>query len=200
MKTVDRWGKWKPAADNEHGAEGAESRLKPYLDPDECLLWTGHPPKGLVLRPSDASHLPIALVWTGGVIFMVGSTGAGLIPILFILLGLYMVAGRFVIDAWRRRRMTYAVTSRRALILLGDHLSSIPITPDLAVTVSGQETGSLTFGPGYDPDTRQFGWRGGLMRIGPSHPFIFERIDAAPAVYRLVRDIQNCLEESRPDA
>ena len=225
MNTVDRWGKWKSAADIEHSDEGAESRLKPYLDPDERLLWTGHPPKGLVLRPSDVQHLPIGLVWTGGVIFLTWSAvEARWVEILFILFGLYMVAGRFVIDAWRRRRMTYALTSRRALILCGDRLSSMPITPDLAVTVSGQEIGSVAFGPDYVPGIRRYDRRATQMpsnpfvrerddfapnlyrlvheqlRIGPSHPFIFERVDAAPTVYRLVRDIQYHLRESRPDA
>ena len=35
----------------------------------------------------------------------------------FMLIGLYLFAGRFVVDAWARRGITYAVTDKRVLIL-----------------------------------------------------------------------------------
>ena len=83
--------------------------LQGYLGPGEKLLWSGQPEAGLKLRGSDAIVIPFSLMWAGFALFWeysVLGTNAPLFfklwGIPFVLVGLYMVVGRFFVDAWMR--------------------------------------------------------------------------------------------------
>src|ERR1700755_2988864 len=101
------------------------------LLPGERILWAGAPPSGLLLTGRDGYQIPFSLVWCGFIVFwMWGATAPvrlhpsnnpmwffPLFGLPFVLVGLYMIAGRFVIDAWIRGRTSYAVTNQRVLVL-----------------------------------------------------------------------------------
>jgi hypothetical protein len=70
----------------------------------------------------------------------------------FLLVGLYLVAGRFLVDAWARRAITYAVTDKRVLI----HRS----TPYAKFT-------ALTFDQLPSVDLIEYGNGRGTIRFGP---------------------------------
>ncbi len=38
-------------------------KLRPLLEANEKLLWSGQPRRGLMLRPSDAYVIPFSLLW-----------------------------------------------------------------------------------------------------------------------------------------
>jgi hypothetical protein len=90
----------------------------------ERVLWTGRPAQGLRLTGRDALLIPFSLVWGGFAVFW--ETMALRVPnapvffrlwgVPFILVGLYLVVGRFFIDAWARGNTWYALTNRRILI------------------------------------------------------------------------------------
>jgi hypothetical protein len=88
----------------------------------ERILWSGKPGQGLLLTGADAYAIPFSLLWCGFFIFwMVGASRAAgssplLIGALFLCFGLYNLVGRFIVDAWIRRDLRYAVTNRRILI------------------------------------------------------------------------------------
>lgn len=89
----------------------------------EHILWSARPRQGVALTPQDGFLIPFSLVWCGFAIFWestVLSTNAPfffrLWGIPFVLVGLYLVLGRFLVDAWLRSRMYYALTDRRVLI------------------------------------------------------------------------------------
>ncbi|SLN21663.1 hypothetical protein [Roseisalinus antarcticus] len=95
------------------------------LEDGETLLWEGRPETGLSLRPIRHITDQIAIVW--GVIGVaatigmaaLGSPGAGVMlpgTLAIIAVQLGLIAW---VDASRRRRTTYAVTDRRALIRQG---------------------------------------------------------------------------------
>jgi hypothetical protein len=105
----------------------AEDELAGALLPGESLLWTGRPPQGFLLRRSDMMFIPFSLVWGGFAIFWevsvlseVPKTGTGavfpLFGIPFVLIGLYMIFGRFFFDRIRRAQMSYGLTTQRVLI------------------------------------------------------------------------------------
>jgi len=70
----------------------------------------------------DIYAIPFSLLWCG--IVIVGMIGASrtagfdslLVLALFLCFGLYMLGGRFLVDAWIRRDLRYAVTNKRILI------------------------------------------------------------------------------------
>ncbi|NYT40258.1 PH domain-containing protein [Sphingomonas sp. R-74633] len=93
----------------------------------EKLLWSGQPWQGLfLLRPMDLFLVPFSLLWAGFALGIPGTIviGGGQIPpfpfilvaLIFPIVGVYAVIGRFLVDAWLRGATTYAVTNQRVLI------------------------------------------------------------------------------------
>jgi hypothetical protein len=173
-----------------------QTRWSPYLLTGERLLWAGRPKLGLVLRWSDLYVIPLSLAWLGlALVSDLGRLldslslleGFWLVP--FVLLGLYFVLGRFLVDAFIRARTHYAVASRRILILRSGRfgeLRSVELDylPMLDLEERG-ERGTIVFDTGPDPSP----WR----HDGPAHiPALdkgmrFYRIEQPRIVYDLVR-------------
>lgn len=90
----------------------------------ETVVWSGRPAQGLMLTGRDWLLIPFSLIWCGFVIFW--ETRVLLLPqaplffklfgAAFVLIGLYFVAGRFLLDAWVRSGTQYALTNKRVLI------------------------------------------------------------------------------------
>ena len=102
------------------------------LDPGERLLWSGQPRRGIVFRGTDVFMIPFSLLWGGFAIFWEaavlwgGHHGQGKVPFFFalwgvpfILIGLYLIFGRFLVDAAQRENTYYGLTDRRAIIVFG---------------------------------------------------------------------------------
>jgi hypothetical protein len=94
------------------------------LDAEERLLWAGQPRRGICFRRGDIYMIPFSLIWASFSIFWEIQAFRENAPrffrfwgIPFILAGAYLVAGRFVWDAWRRARTFYGVTDRHILIV-----------------------------------------------------------------------------------
>lgn len=168
------------------------------LDRGERQLWAGRPRQGFVLRAADAVMIPFSILWGGFAVFWEASVVRGGGPLFFILwgvpfvlAGIYFTIGRFFVDARRRARTTYAVTSDRILISTGI-LSTTTKTLDLRtlsdITLQERRAGSgtITFGP-----THPFA----SMYAGTSWPGVpqapsFEMIDGARQVYDIIREAQ----------
>ena len=103
---------------------GNES-IRGLLQPGERLLWEGAPDRGIRLQRSDWYTIPFSLLWCGMLCIIIGPQIRiasvlplmGLIYVPFILVGLYLLAGRFFFRAYRLSGMRYAVTDKRAIIV-----------------------------------------------------------------------------------
>src|SRR5689334_21317844 len=87
------------------------SALSAELGPRERLLWSGQPRQGWVFGASEWMVTAFAIMWTGFAVFWEWSaykSGAPLFFLLwgvpFVLVGLYMIGGRFYVDALQRER------------------------------------------------------------------------------------------------
>lgn len=128
------------------------------LLPGERIAWSGQPSQGLLLTPRDIFLIPFSLLWCGFAIFWtVGSSGArapGFFTLwgaMFVCIGLYFVFGRFLVDAWVRRGMRYAVTDRRILIARPAPFSkftavSLAQIPDADLSERENGRGTIRFG------------------------------------------------------
>ncbi len=176
------------------GSEGLLDRLLP----GEHVLWSGRPRQGLMLCSQDLMLVPFSLIWGGFVLFV--SIGAiqdarnvGLVQFLLAFLlvfGVYLIFGRFLVDAWMRSHLYYAVTDRRVLILRAGPLgkfTSMPIAqlPPIDLTEGRGGRGTIYFGPRY-PWVRQ----GFIMPASTAIPQ-FVGIDSARSVYDTIQQQQN---------
>ena len=178
-----------------------DQALRSQLGPNEKLLWSGQPRGGIRLRPSDALLIPFSLMWGGFAIFWeysVLTTGApgffGLWGIPFVLVGLYLIAGRFFYDAWARDHTSYGITDQRVLIVSGGfHRSikslSLRTLSEVASNERSDGSGTITFGPSLG----LYGWLAGSdwPMWGRNTQPAFEMIENVRAVEGTLRDAQS---------
>jgi len=103
-----------------------ENEIRPLLSSNEKLLWIGKPKKGIVFQWSDIFVIPFTILWCGFAIFWETMAILGNAPIFFVvwgvpfvLVGLYMLVGRFWADKIRRDKTLYAITNERIIIKTG---------------------------------------------------------------------------------
>lgn len=95
-----------------------------YLRVDEEILWWGQPHPYHLLSVADIFMIPFSLLWGGFAYFwefLVITSGAPPLFVLwgipFVLIGSYMIFGRFIHNYLIRRNMYYAITDQRLIIL-----------------------------------------------------------------------------------
>jgi len=176
------------------------------LSPGERLVWSGQPLRGIRFRAADVFLIPFSLVWCGFAVFWefmaLGPVAQGggpmalvfpLFGLPFIVVGLYFVFGRFVVDARVRERTFYAITNERVLIvtgLFGRRTKSLNLRAlsDISLAERPDGSGTITFGPIY-PFGPWFGatpWPG----AGQYGPPAFDMIERAKEVYDILRQTQ----------
>jgi hypothetical protein len=125
---------------------------------DENILWTGQPETTVFFTGADIFLIPFSLLWGGFAIFWqvtVLTEGApvsfALFGIPFVLLGLYLIFGRFIYKMWRKKNTYYAVTNRRVLVLTklrsrNIQAAYIDTIPSISKSVRFNGTGTVRFG------------------------------------------------------
>jgi hypothetical protein len=142
------------------------------LLPGETLLWTGQPSQHVIFHKYDAYFVPISLfvayqagLWLAVDLHLLGpssyrdmprDSSAFAVDVIFCLVALYLVLGRFFTLRWKKRHIYYAVTDRRVLILhdyRGRKLRSIPWAeiPSVRKTLRDDGIGTLRFSKPRDP-------------------------------------------------
>lgn len=171
------------------------------LERSERQLWFGEPPKGIMLRASDAYMIPFSLLWGGFAVFWeagVLRSGAPstfeLFGIPFVLVGFYITIGRFFADAWRRGRTSYALTTERVIIRSGSSIKSLNLRTltDVTLTERSDGRGTITFGP----TPYRAAMYAGTPWPGITQPTMFESIPGAREVYAQIREAQQSSSRS----
>ncbi|WP_242353930.1 MULTISPECIES: hypothetical protein [unclassified Anaeromyxobacter] len=176
------------------------AELARELSGNERVLWYGRPLAGVRLRASDAFGIPFSLLWGGFAIVWettVIHQGAPLLFLLwgipFVAVGLYLIAGRFFFDAWRRSRTAYAVTSERVFIVSGGLRPSVltlrlTTLPPVSLSEGRAGVGTISFGGGSSIAAAlggMQGWPGAARHLGtqlellPNARTVYETIQGA---------------------
>jgi hypothetical protein len=186
-----------------------QRRLEGELSAGESIVWSGRPNPSVIFHGSDLFMIPFSLLWGGFAIFwetaVTGYLGSGhgraapsvmvLFGIPFVLIGQYLIWGRFFYAAWKKKRTLYAITNRRVLVLslasgsqiVSAFLENIPAI-DREVRADG--IGTLKFGqiPNSWAGGRNYYGTWDSLHLNSGIP-VFVDIDDAASVYNMVADL-----------
>jgi len=183
----------------------------------EEILWAGQPDPTVLFSKSDIFNIPFGIFWMG---FSIVWEGAAIKAVLnpnadkaaswsfpffgvpFVLIGIYLIAGRFFYKAWKKKRTYYAVTNMRVLVVKqsrrkdvqGAYLDAIPVV-NKSIRRDGR--GTITFG-----NSTTGGWMyedAGLDFLGAYYTErapAFRDIADAEKVCRLVIDSRKTREHT----
>jgi len=131
---------------------------------DEKILWTGQPETSVLFTKADIYLVPFSLLfggfaifWEMSVLFMKDESGQGapifflLFGIPFVLIGLYLIFGRFIWKNFKKKRTYYAVTDKRVIVVTKTFSENIIAEfidriPSISKTISSAGIGSIRFG------------------------------------------------------
>ena len=178
----------------------AASIIQKELGACESLVWSGRPIQGIRMQGGDIFMIPFSLLWGGFAIFWEYSAikhGApfffALFGVPFVLVGLYIIVGRFFYDAKRRENTFYGLTNQRVIIISGVFSRNakslnLKTLSDISLTQKAGGYGTISLGsqPFGFPFTSwgMSSWPG--MPVAPS----FEMIKDAKSVYDMIRKVQ----------
>jgi len=189
--------------------QSPEDAVRTHLEPGEKLLWSGMPAGGIRPGPQDAMLIPFSIAWTSFSVFWeimvcrglsldlsVQSGGwlSWMLPIWgipFILIGLYLLFGRYWVDAKRRENTFYGISDDRVIIITGltnRNIKSINFASIADITMAEKSDGSGTIRMGTQNPLEQFlanaGWSIPRQNTIPC----LEMIPDVARVHALLRD------------
>jgi len=105
----------------------AELLFGEILLKNESIIWAGRPKQGFALKSSDKYLIPFSIFWCGFIFIweyitlyvLEGATILSFFGIPFILIGLYLLIGRYFMDASIRKNTYYALSDNRVFIRTG---------------------------------------------------------------------------------
>jgi hypothetical protein len=198
----------------DHFDQNSFLAVQPELTPGESVLWAGRPNIGVLFHKEDLLLVPFSLLWGGFAIFWEGAVagywGTGtpaagtwtfgiLWGIPFVLVGQYLIWGRFVYSAWKKKRTHYAVTNRRVIVvqngwrrlMASTYLDSLPVL----IKEGSNKVGNLRFSPVQPIWSNRSGWGPwDSMTIGNAPAFV--DIEDVDSVYRLVSELREKTKKS----
>lgn len=163
-----------------------------YLSEGERILWRGVPEEGHLLTAADIFLIPFSLMWGGFAIFWELTTFVSNAPLIFklwgipfVLVGLYLIFGRFIALKNIRRSTSYIITDRRVLRKIKNKVDFIDYRTcsNIQTDVFDGGRGRITFGErplGYGiQGANVFGFSGGQI-------FALDNIAEVNKVYNLI--------------
>lgn len=176
--------------------------IQSKLSSGEQLRWFGRPRQGFFFRGSDALVIPFSLLWCGFAVFWNSGVWIGDAPIFFkiwgipfLVVGFYMVFGRFFVDILQRKKMYYGVTNERIIIVSGlfsQATKSIDFKGLTEITFDEKSNGLGTITFGRDEIEDSNGWYRSNQNKTISAP-TFEQIPNVKNVYEIIRNAQKLI-------
>lgn len=193
--------------------------IQPELTSGENVVWAGQPSGAVVFHKEDALLVPFSLLWGGFAVFWelgaAGFRGSGprsgnpwvfgmLWGIPFVLIGQYMIWGRFFYAAWKKRRTHYAITNRRVIVVQNcwkHQMASVYLDtlPALIKEGGSNGIGTLRFSQAESMWSGRRGWGAwDGMTVGSVPTFV--DVEPVDYLYRLVSDLREKARTTRTTA
>jgi hypothetical protein len=164
------------------------ARVQAVLNPGEDVHWAGRPGQGIRFRMSDWFIIPWSLLFAGAAFglavaswWIEGEWAFRIQTLPFALLAAYFLFGRYVLDAWYRSGLVYAVTGERLVSIWKSRARSMALgnmqVLELIERPRGQ--GSILFGEGFPYNRHRF-----LLPSADGKSFEF--IEDSRAVYGII--------------
>ena len=173
---------------------------------DEKVLWQGKPKSGIVLRTNDIWFIPFSILWASiafyaeySILRMEAPLFMLLFGLPFVVIGLHLTIGRFIVDAMQRKHTIYALTNIGAIIVKGRYVTRISskeigsLSPILLKEINN-EIGSIEFGA----DPWQYYYWDGIYVPGFHRVPKFEMIANARNVFNQIMDFKKAQNQRRP--
>jgi hypothetical protein len=192
----------------------AAEQIRPELYSDEIIYWAAMPDPHVTFHSDDWTLIPFSLAWCGFMMFWEASAlgfwqnsrrsgspdvFAIVWGIPFVVMGNYMVWGRFLHDAWLKHRTYYAATNRRFLIVQDTvfherntgmiFLEAIP-----CMNREGTSRGTIWFGEKYPVLGSRGSKKRDMSRFSLNEPLAVADIDDVALVERLISDLRAKVE------
>ena len=178
----------------------SQHELRPELGSGERVLWSGMPKQGLRLHWADGFIIPFIVIWMAIPLFGATATlknGKGIGEVVFflpfLLIGGYMLIGRYIVDAKHRARTFYGVTNQRILIVVAARSRRttslwLKSLTDVTFTEHRDGKGTIQFGSDRWPGAAALGagWPGMSQYVAPR----FDLGADARRVYELIKKAQ----------
>lgn len=183
------------------------SAVQPELTSGESVLWASRPDSHVIFHKEDLFLIPFSFLWGGFAIFwelgVMGYWGTGsrsgwifgmIWGIPFVLVGQYMIWGRFFYAAWKKRRTHYAVTNRRVIVVQNGWSRTVASSyigslPTLIKESRSNGGGTLRFIQAEPRWSGRRGWSAwDSMAMGTIPSFV--DVDEVDYIYRLVSDLR----------
>lgn len=180
-----------------HQDDTAFEVLKEHTNHGRDLIWTGRPVQGFRLGKEDLALVPFSIFWCVFVVIWEAIaifSDAGWLFILwgipFLLIGFYLLIGRFLHDRWYRARTFYGLTANTLFIQRPRKLDqhSLDNLHQLEVVEGKNNRGTLTFRTSLATNKqKQF----------PAVTAMGESVDSVQDVGELYRIIRNYKKTTR---
>ena len=122
------------------------------LIPGENILWKGKPEKGGIFTKQDVFMIPFSIFWCGfAFVWFFAALEAGIFALFgvpFVLIGLYLVAGRFFVTAYLRKNTAYVITNKKIIRKKGKRVDMMDIAnlPPMHIEMYNDGRGTISFG------------------------------------------------------
>ncbi|TDK24076.1 PH domain-containing protein [Arthrobacter crusticola] len=168
----------------------AWNRLRPILRPGEQIYWVGQPDPRIHFTSADALLVPFSLMWGGFALVWETQAilkGAPIFFILwgvpFVLIGLYLIAGRFYVKRRRKLRTVYGLTNSRAIVSSSERSFDETPIKDASMRVNRSRNGrhvNVVFGTPRQASYQNTGLD--LFSLGQGQVVAFYDVDDADAL------------------
>jgi hypothetical protein len=178
----------------------ARTVIRNILSDGERLLWAGQPVQGVHVTTADALLIPFSVLWGGFAMFWEYEVVARHAPVFFMLwglpfvgVGLYLIFGRFLVDAKLRANSYYGITNRRIVIvsgILNRTVKSVNLRTLSDVTMSERSNGSGTISFGANNVVSAWMASASWPGLNGGVP-VFELPENVTQVYNIIRQAQS---------